>query len=68
MASRHSVVCVATRYGMDGPRIESRWEEDFTLLSRPALGPNQLPIKFISFAVALRPNACHGHLILEVSR
>jgi len=29
----------ATRYGLDGPGIESRWEKDFPHLSRPALGP-----------------------------
>jgi hypothetical protein len=47
MASLDSVVRVATRYGMDGPRIESRWERDFPLLSRPGLGPIQLPIKYV---------------------
>jgi hypothetical protein len=29
MASRDSVVRVANRYGMDGPRIESQWGEIF---------------------------------------
>ena len=33
-----SSVGIATRYGLDGPRIESRWGRDFPRLSRPALG------------------------------
>jgi hypothetical protein len=47
MASGDSLVRVATRYAMDGPRIESRWQRDFALLSRPALGPKQLPIQWV---------------------
>ena len=34
-----SVVGIATAYGLDGPRIESRWGRDFPHLSRPALRP-----------------------------
>jgi hypothetical protein len=30
-------VGTATRYGLDGPGIESRWKRDFSHLSRPAL-------------------------------
>jgi hypothetical protein len=33
------VVGIATGYGLDGLRIESRWRRDFSHLSRPALGP-----------------------------
>ena len=33
-----SVVGIATVYGLDGPRVESRWGRDFLHLSRPALG------------------------------
>jgi hypothetical protein len=45
---RDSVVDVATRYVLDGPGIESRWEEgDFPYLFRPALGTTQLPIQWI---------------------
>jgi hypothetical protein len=39
--SRDSSVCIATCYGLDGPRIESRWRRDFLHLSRQALGPTQ---------------------------
>jgi len=38
---RDSVVCIATRYGLDGQGIESRWGRDFPHLSRPALGTTQ---------------------------
>jgi hypothetical protein len=39
--------CIATSYGLDRLGIESRCEMDFSHLSRPALGPNQSPIKWI---------------------
>ena len=38
-----SAVGIATRYGLDGPGIESRWGRDFPHPSRPALGPTQPP-------------------------
>jgi hypothetical protein len=38
---RDSSVGIATRYGLDGPGIESRWGRDFPHPSRPALGPTQ---------------------------
>jgi hypothetical protein len=41
------VVGVATGYGLDGPRIESRWGRDFLHLSRPALGPTQPPVQWV---------------------
>jgi hypothetical protein len=40
-----SVVGIATGYGLDGPGIESQWGRDFPHLSRPALGPTQLPVQ-----------------------
>ena len=40
-----SSVGIATRYGLDGPGIESRWGRDFLHPSRPALGPTQPPIQ-----------------------
>jgi hypothetical protein len=42
-----SSVGIATDYGLDSPGIESRWEEDFPLLSRPALGPTQPPVEWV---------------------
>ena len=42
---RDSSVGIATRYELDGPWIESRWERDFQHPSRPALGPTQPPVQ-----------------------
>jgi hypothetical protein len=35
---RNSVISIATRYGLDGPGIESRWGRDFPYQSRQAPG------------------------------
>jgi len=40
---RDSVVDIANGYGLDGPGTDSRWGRDFPHLSRPAMGPTQLP-------------------------
>jgi len=40
-----SAVGISTGYGLDGPGIKSRWGRDFPHLSRPALGPTQLPVQ-----------------------
>jgi hypothetical protein len=40
-----SSVGIATGYGLDGSGIESRWGRNFSHLSRPALGPTQLPVQ-----------------------
>jgi hypothetical protein len=42
-----SSVGIVTGYGLDGPGIESRWEQDFLHLSRPTLGPTQPPVQWI---------------------
>ena len=42
-----SSVGIATRYGLDGPGIESRWGRDFPHLSRPALGPILPPVQWV---------------------
>jgi hypothetical protein len=44
---RDTVVGIATRYGMDGPGIESRGKRDFSQPSRSALGPSQPPIQWV---------------------
>ena len=41
------VVGIATRYGLDGPGIESLWGRDFPHPSLPALGPTQPPVKCV---------------------
>jgi hypothetical protein len=38
---------IATRYGLDGPGIESQWGRGFPQPSRPALGPTQPPLQWI---------------------
>jgi len=48
MVGRDSSVDIATRYGLDGPGIESRWGRDFRHLSRPALKFTQPPIQWVS--------------------
>jgi hypothetical protein len=42
-----SSVGIATVYGLDGPGIESRWEQDIPHRSRPALGPTQHPVQWV---------------------
>ena len=44
---RDNSVGIATRYGLDGPGIESRWERDFPHPSRQALAPTQPPIQWV---------------------
>jgi hypothetical protein len=40
-------VGIATGYGLDGSGIESPWRQDFSQLSRPALGPTQPPVQWV---------------------
>ena len=42
-----SSVGIATRYGLDGPGIESCWGRDFSHLTRLVLGPTQPPIQWL---------------------
>ena len=44
---RDSAVGIATRYGLDGPGIESRLGRDFPHRFRPALGPTQSPVQWL---------------------
>ena len=48
LVGRDSSVDIATHYGLDGPRIESRWGARFAHPSRPALGPTQPPVQWVS--------------------
>jgi hypothetical protein len=45
IVGRDSSVGTATRYGLDGPGIETQWERDFPHPSRLVLGPTQPPIQ-----------------------
>jgi hypothetical protein len=44
---RFSAVGIATRYGLDGPGMESRWWRGFSHSSRPAMWPTQPPIQWV---------------------
>ena len=44
---RDSSVGIATRYGLDGPRVEPRWGRNFSHPSRPALRPTQPPVQWV---------------------
>ena len=44
---RDSSVGIATRYGLEGPGIESRWRQNIPRLSRPALGSIQPPTQWL---------------------
>ena len=44
---RDRSIGIATRYGLHGRGIESRWGRDFQHPSRSALGPTQSPIQWI---------------------
>jgi len=47
IVGRDSSDVTATRYGLNGPGIESRWRRDFPQLSRPVLGSTQPPIQYL---------------------
>jgi len=47
VVGRDSSVGIVTRYGLEGPGIESRWGRDFQQPSRSALGPTHPPIKWL---------------------
>jgi hypothetical protein len=47
ITGRDSAVGMVTRYGLDGPGIESRWERVFPHPSRPALWTTQSSIQWV---------------------
>ena len=47
LSSIISDIRIATRYGLDGPGIESRLGRDFSQPSRLALGPTQPSIQWV---------------------
>jgi hypothetical protein len=40
-------VGIATRYGLEGPGIESRWGRDFPHISKLAPRPTQPPVQWL---------------------
>jgi hypothetical protein len=48
LVGRDNVVGIATWYELEGSGIDTRWGQDFPLLSRPALDPSQSPIQWVS--------------------
>ena len=44
---RDGSVGTATRYGLDGPGIESRWGRDFPHPFKRVLGPTQPPVQWV---------------------
>ena len=47
LVRRDTSIGVATRYELNGPGIESRWEGDFPHLTGPVLGPTQPPVQWV---------------------
>jgi len=47
LVGQDSSVGIAICYGLDGPRIESRPERDFSHMSRPSLGRTQHPVQWV---------------------
>jgi len=44
---RQNTVRIASRYGLDGPGIESLWGRGFPHPSRPVMGPTQPPTQWV---------------------
>jgi hypothetical protein len=45
---RDGSVGIATRYGLDGPEIDSRLGGGFPQSSRPIVGPTQPPVQWVT--------------------
>ena len=63
MVGRDSSVGIATRYGLDGPGIESRWRRDFPQPSRRPWGAPSLLYNgyWVSFPGVKRPGRRVDH-------
>ena len=55
-----SVVVIVTGYDLEGPGIESQWGRDFPYLSRPTLGPTQLPVQWVLVFPGGKERPGHG--------
>ena len=62
---RGSLIGMATCYGRDGSKMESRWGPDFPLTSRPALGPTQPLVQWVPglFPGSKRPERGFDHTV-----
>jgi len=62
---RDSAIGTTTRYGLDGPGVESRWGRDFPHPSRPTLWahPASCKIGTVSFAGVKRPGRDADNLL-----
>jgi len=63
VAGRNSSVGIATRYGMNGPRIESRWGERFSagVQTGPGVHPASYTMGTGSFLGVKRPGRGVDH-------
>ena len=48
VVDRDSSVGIVTRYELEGPGIESRWQRDFLHTSRLSLWPTQPPVQWVT--------------------
>ena len=62
MRGRDSVVGIVTRYGLEGPGIESRWEARFSAPVQTGRGAHPVPCTMgtVSFPGVKRPG-CDDH-------
>jgi hypothetical protein len=69
---RDGSVGIATRYGLDGPRIVSRWRRDFRHLTTPTLGPTQPPLQWVTDLLPkdkeTRALTTHRHLVPRLKK
>ena len=63
MVGRDNAVGIATSNGLDGPRVESRLDQELSHSSRPALRSTQPPVQWVtvSFPGIKRPGRGFDH-------